>query len=246
VKYQRIASVLGAVVVTYNLKGLAHDLRFTPEMLAEIYLGTLRKWNDPRIAKVNKDVDLPDADIVVVHRSDGSGTSYAWSDFLSRTSAEWENSLGTNTTLQWLVGLGVSGNEGVASTVQKTANSIGYVELAYAIQHQLSFGAVRNSAGEFVRPDLRSLGEAARELPRMSTGELGSIVNPPGKEAYPIATFTWLIVPYEMTDAAKKSAAREFFQWMLTSGQRECSSLGYAPLPNDVAAQQLELLKRFD
>ena len=140
----------------------------------------------------------------------------------------------------------VPGNEGVASTVQKTANSIGYVELAYAIQHQLSFAAIRNSAGEFVRPDLRSLGEAARELPRTATGELGSIVNPPGKDAYPIATFTWLIVPYKMTDAAKKSAAKEFFQWMLTSGQRECSSLGYAPLPNDVAAQQLELLKRFD
>src|SRR5262249_22428287 len=132
-KYRRIASVLGAVVVTYNLKGLTHDLKFTPEVLADIYLGKIRRWKDPRIAKANKDADLPDADIVVVHRSEGSGTSYALSDFLSRTSAEWKNSVGTNTTLQWPVGIGVPGNDGVASTVQKTPNSIGYVELAYAI-----------------------------------------------------------------------------------------------------------------
>src|SRR5262249_35356211 len=161
-----IASVLGAVVVTYNLKGLTHDLKFTPEVLADIYLGKIRRWKDPRIAKANKDADLPDADIVVVHRSEGSGTSYALSDFLSRTSAEWKNSVGTNTTLQWPVGIGVPGNDGVASTVQKTPNSIGYVELAYAIQHQLSFGEIRNTAGEFVRADLRSLSEAAKSVPQ--------------------------------------------------------------------------------
>jgi phosphate transport system substrate-binding protein len=238
---------MGAVVVTYNLKGATHDLKFTPATLADIYLGKLRKWNDPRIAQVNKDVDLPDADIVVVHRSEGSGTSYAFSDFLSKTSAEWKNSVGTNTTLQWPVGLGVPGNDGVASTVQKTPNSIGYVELAYAIQHQLSFGAVRNSAGEFVRADLRSVGEAAKALPPAASADaLGSIADSAGKEAYPIATLTWLIVPEQITDAAKKSAVKAFFQWALTSGQRECSSLGYAPLPNEVAARQLELLKQFE
>jgi phosphate transport system substrate-binding protein len=233
--------------VTYNLKGATHDLKFTPATLADIYLGKLRKWNDPRIAQMNKDVDLPDADIVVVHRSEGSGTSYAFSDFLSRTSAAWKDSVGTNTTLQWPVGVGVPGNDGVASTVQKTPNSIGYVELAYAIQHQLSFGAVRNSAGEFVRADLRSVGEAAKASPQAASADaLGSIANSSGKEAYPIATLTWLIVPGQITDATKKAAVKAFFQWALTSGQRECSSLGYTPLPNEVAAQQLELLKQFE
>jgi phosphate transport system substrate-binding protein len=246
-KLYRIASVLGAVVVTYNVKGLTQDLKFTPEMLADIYMGKLKKWNDLTLAKINRGLDLPDADITVVHRSDGSGTTYAWADFLSRTSLEWKNSLGTSMTLQWPVGIGVSGNEGVASSVQKTPNAIGYVELAYAIQHQLSFGAIRNSAGEFVRPDLRSLSEAAKSLPPTgSTDSLGSISNSAGKEAYPIATFTWLLIPEQLTDPAKKSAAKAFLQWMLTSGQKECSSLGYAPLPSQVAAQQLDLLKRID
>jgi phosphate transport system substrate-binding protein len=244
---QRIASVLGAVVVTYNLKGLTHDLRFTPELLADIYLGKLRKWNDPRIAKVNKDGDLPDAEILVVHRSEGSGTTYAWSDYLSRTSPAWNSSVGVGTSLQWPVGLGVAGNDGVASTVQKTPNSIGYVELAYAIQHQLSFAAIRNSAGTFVRADLHSLDEAAKSMPKTATTEsLGSVVNATGKQAYPIATYTWLIVPNRMTNPAKKSAIKVLFEWALTSGQRECSSLGYAPLPNEVAAQQLELLKQLE
>src|SRR5262249_33655457 len=156
-------------------------------------------WNDPKIAKLNSGVGLPDTEILVVHRSDGSGTSYAWSNFLSRANADWKNSLGTGTTLQWPVGLGAVGNDGVASTVQKTQNSIGYVELAYAIQHQLSFGAIRNSAGEFVRADLRSLDEAAKALPQSSSpGAIGSIANASGKEAYPIVTFTWLVVPEQM------------------------------------------------
>lgn len=242
-KTQRIASVLGAVVPAYHLDGLDRDLHFTPDVLAGIYLGDIRKWNDPAIQNLNKDVDLPAADIVVIHRSDGSGTTYAWSSFLSMTNAKWKIKLGAGTRLNWPTGTGVEGNEKMATAVLDTPNSLGYVELVFAIQHHLSFGAVRNRAGEFAHADLDSLAEAARPGADVSSrGPITSILNAPGKEAYPITAFTWLVVPAEEEDAAKRSAMASLLKWILVEGQRECSSLGYAPLPRDKAEDQVRAL----
>lgn len=244
--FRRIASVLGAVVPIYNVTDLTQDLRFTPEVLAGIYLGKIKKWNDPEIRKANKGVDLPDSDIVVIHRADGSGTTYAWSDFLSKASSDWKTAIGTGTHLNWPTGTGAEGNEGVASAVGKMPNSIGYVEMVYAIQHQLNFGAVRNSSGEFIRASLDSLAEAAKTMTATAdAASPPSITNPPGKGVYPIATFTWLLLPQEITDSAKKAALLELLKWVLTDGQKECSALGYAPLPREVADRELDSLNTF-
>lgn len=239
---RRIATVLGAVVPIYNLSDITQDLNFSPETLADIYLGRITKWSDAAIRKSNRDADLPDADIVVFHRSDGSGTTHAWSDFLSKVSPAWKDAVGTGTTLKWPAGSGAIGNEGVAEAVAKTPNSIGYVELVYAIQHQLSYGAVRNSSGNYIHADLNSVAEAAKAS---DTSSLSSITNPPGKDAYPIASLTWLLFPQEIKDEAKKAAFFELVRWILTSGQQECSSLGYTPLPRNLADQQVELLNSF-
>jgi phosphate ABC transporter phosphate-binding protein len=238
---RRFATVLGAVVPIYNVKGVTQDLRFTPEALAEIYLGRVRRWNDPEIRRSNKGVNLPDDEIVVVHRSDGSGTTWVWSDYLSKVSSTWSSSVGRGTTLHWPVGTGAEHNEGVAEAVKHTPNSIGYVELVYAIQHDLSFGAVRNRAGEYVRADLDSLAEAAK-VPGANGEPPPSITNAVGKYAYPISTFTWIVVPARLADATKRAATTELLRWMLTSGQKECSALAYAPLPRDVTDAQLRLL----
>jgi phosphate ABC transporter phosphate-binding protein len=237
--FPRTASVLGGVVPIYNLKDLTQDLKFTPEALAGIYLGKIKKWNDPMLKGPNKGAHLPDAGIVVVHRSDGSGTTYTWSDYLSKTSAEWKASVGTGFTLNWPVGTGVDYNEGVAAMVQRTPNSIGYVELVYAIQHQLSFGAVRNASGEYLRADLESLAAAAGSALANDSASPSSITNASGKEAYPIATFTFLLLPRQVNDSQKKATLLELLQWVLTSGQKECSALGYAPLPHELANRQL-------
>ena len=244
--FRRIASVLGAVVPAYNVNGIHQDLRFTPSILAGIYLGRIRRWNDSEIRSSNKDADLPDADIVVIHRSDGSGTTYAWSEFLSKTNPAWKNTLGTGTELKWPVGIGAEGNEKVATAVQGTPNSIGYVELVYAIQHRLSFGAVRNSSGEYLRADLDNLAEAAKAAGQpQSSDSPPSIIDSASKGAYPIATFTWLLLPSEIEDPIKKSALTSLLRWILTSGQKECSSLGYAPLPYEVASRQLEIVNKY-
>src|SRR5208337_2779297 len=240
--FRQIASVLGGVVPIYNLKGLTQDLKFTPEALAGIYLGTIRKWNDAMLKGPNKSAPLPDADIVVIHRSDGSGTTYAWSDYLSKISAEWKNKVGAGITLNWPVGTGAEHNEGVASMVQRTPNSIGYVELVFAIQHQLSFGAVRNAAGEFIRADLESVAAAASA---MNGNSASSVTNASGKDSYPIATFTFLLLPKQEKDSQKKAALLELLQWVLTSGQKECSALGYTPLPRELANRQLQMLDSF-
>jgi phosphate ABC transporter phosphate-binding protein len=238
---QRIASVLGAVVPIYNLNGVTRDLRFTPEALADIYLGRVRRWKDDAVRRVNKEVDLPDQAITVIHRSDGSGTTWVWSDFLSSVSPSWSSSVGRGTTLQWPVGIGAEGNSGVAEAVRTTPNSIGYVELTYAIQHRLSYGAVRNRAGEFLRADLDSVAEAARNA-GTSSDSAPAITNSQGKFAYPITAFTWLVYPGDMPDSPKRAALAELFRWILTTGQRECSSLGYAPLPREIADDQLRRL----
>ncbi len=240
--FPRIASVLGGVVPIYNLKGLTQDLKFTPEALAGIYLGKIKKWNDPLIKGMNKSAPLPDADIIVVHRSDGSGTTDAWSDYLSKVSAEWRSAVGSGITLNWPVGTGAEYNEGVAAAVQKTANSIGYVELVFAIQHQLSFGVVRNSTGEYIRADLESVTAAAVSAMPGNSASPSSITNAPGRDSYPIATFTFLLLPKQEKDGRKKAALLQLLQWVLTSGQKECSALGYAPLPREIANRQLQVL----
>lgn len=244
--FRHIASVLGGIVPIYNVKGIDHDLRFTPSILAGIFLGRIHKWNDPEIRSANKDAALPDSDIVVIHRSDGSGTTYAWSEFLSETTPAWKDSLGTGIQLKWPIGTGVEGNEKMATTVQETPNSIGYTELVYAIQHRLSFGAVRNSSGQFIHADLDSLAEAAAsQQTTHSSGtplSIPTIVNSPSRNAYPIATFTWLLLPSEIKDKEKAATLIELLKWILGPGQRECSSLGYSPLPKEVADQQMQVV----
>jgi phosphate ABC transporter phosphate-binding protein len=236
-------TVLGAVVPIYNLKAVDRTLNFTPEALAGIYLGKIKSWNDLKIRSPNKGAPLPDTAIVVVHRSDGSGTTFVWTDFLSKVSAEWKSAVGTGADVKWPGGVGVEGNEAVAAMVRQTPNSIGYVELVYALRHQLNFAAVQNSAGEFIQADLASVSAAATSAPgAMTSGFRVSITNPPGKRAYPISAFTWWLFPPELGGAAKKPASLELLQWMLASGQKQCSALGYAPLPREIATRELQSL----
>jgi len=242
-KLEHFATVLGAVVPIYNLAGVTHPLNFTPEVLAQIYLGEITHWNDPKIRASNRGVTLPDRNIVVVHRSDGSGTTFVWSDFLSKVSAEWKSAVGRGSELQWPVGTGAERSEGVAVAVRNTANSIGYVEMIFALQHQLSFGAVRNAAGVFVRADLASVTAAAASgAVKMGSDFRVSITNAPGAGAYPISSFTWLLLP-ENRSGIRKIAMDELVRWILTTGQKECSELGYAPLPREVANRELEALR---
>jgi phosphate transport system substrate-binding protein len=240
-KVLQFATVIGAVVPIYHLPGIGRDLRFTPEVLAGIYLGKIRTWSDPTIRAINHGVALPDVPIVVVHRDDGSGTTFAWTDFLSKTSPEWKAAVGSGTAVTWPVGLGVQGNDGVASKVDQTPYSIGYTEFTYAIQRGLSYGAVRNAAGNFTQANLTSLAAAASA----SSHNAGNISNAPGKEAYPIASFTWLLIPESIPDAATKSAVVEFLNWILTTGQKEVSGLAYNPLPKEIVARQLQMLTTF-
>jgi phosphate transport system substrate-binding protein len=243
VKFRHFASVLGAVVPIYNLKNVAPFLNFSPAALAGIYLGTIKHWNDPILKASNPGVSLPDNEIVVVHRSDGSGTTFAWADYLAKVSPEWKQRVGAaQTTISWPVGRGAERNEGVAALVRQTPNSIGYVELIYAIQHELRFGAVQNAEGNYVKADLASVTAAAAGV----AGDQGSdfrvsITNAPGGNAYPIATFTWLLLP-ENEPESKKDTLAEFLRWALTAGQKECSGLGYAPLPAVVASEELKAL----
>jgi phosphate ABC transporter phosphate-binding protein len=240
-QYLRVASVLGGVVPVYNLDDLHDDVHFTPEVLADIYLGKIQRWNDPRIRKWNKGIALPDAAIIVVHRAEGSGTTAAWSAFLAKNSAAWKAIGGTGMLPAWPTGVGVDGNQGVASTVKTTKNSIGYVELVYALQSEVPFGAVQNQAGEFVRADLVSLGAAAASA-QITTGEVSAALDSSDKRAYPIATLTWLLVPRQVDSAAKKAALLQMLQWALTSGQKACSALGYVPLPKELAERELQVL----
>jgi phosphate transport system substrate-binding protein len=238
-KVLHFPTVLGAAVPSYNIAGVTSELKFTPEALAGIYLGTITKWNDPAIAGANPGVKLPAQDIVVLHRSDGSGTTYIWSDYLSKVSNDWKSKVGTNTSVNWPVGLGGKGNEGVAGLLKQTPNSIGYVELIYAIQNNLSYGSVKNAAGDFVKASLASVSAAAASAAKSMPEDFRvSITNAPGKGAYPISSFTWLFIPAQIQDAGKKAAIKDFLTWMLTSGQQDCEPLAYAKLPKDVAAKE--------
>jgi phosphate transport system substrate-binding protein len=234
-KVLHIPTVLGAVVPAYNVAGVRSELKFTPELLAGIFLGKINNWSDPAIARVNPGVRFPNQSIVVVHRSDGSGTTYIFTDYLSKVSPEWNSSVGKGTSVKWPVGLGGKGNEGIAGTVRQIEGAIGYVELIYAVQNNISYGVVRNKSGNFVKASLESTTAAASAAAaKMPADYRVSITNPDGKNAYPIASFTWLLVPQQSRDAKKGKVLHDFLTWMLKDGQRETSSLTYAPLPKEV------------
>jgi len=232
-----IPTEMGGVLPTYNLSDVTQALKFTPEILAGIYLGQITRWNDPRIVSVNQGVQLPATDIVVVHRSDGSGTSFIWTDYLSNVSAEWKEKVGKGTAVNWPVGLGGKGNEGVAATVKQTPGAIGYVELGYALINHLPVGAVRNKAGRFITPSAASVTAAAAGAMKMmgpNTDFRVSIINAEGAEAYPISSFTWMLVHKTYDDPAKAQALVQYTWWTLTEGQERCEPLGYAGLPKEL------------
>jgi len=238
-------TVLGGVVPTYNVPGVSAALNFTPEALAGIYLGKITKWNDPAIAGANQGVNLPAQDIVVVHRSDGSGTTYCWTDYLSKISEEWKSKVNKSTSVNWPVGLGGKGNEGVTGLVKQTPNSIGYVELIYAVQNNIPYGAVKNSSGNFVKADLASVSAAAAGAAKDMPDDFRvSITNAPGKTAYPIATFTWLLVPSKIQDGAKRDAIKGFLKWMLADGQGYAEALSYAKLPKEVIEKEKKAIDK--
>ena len=238
-------TVLGAVVPTYNIPGVTVDLNFTPEALAGIFLGKITKWNDPAIAGANKGVKLPAEDIVVVHRADGSGTTYCWTDYLSKISDEWKTKVGKGTSVNWPVGLGGKGNEGVTGTVKNTPNSIGYVELIYAESNKIPYGSVKNSSGAFVKASLAAVSAAAAGAAKDMPDDFRvSITNAPGNASYPISTFTWLLVPQKFSDASKRDAIKGFIKWALTDGQGYTEALSYAKLPKEVVAKETKAIDK--
>jgi phosphate transport system substrate-binding protein len=246
-KILHFPTVLGADVPTYNLPAMSQDLNFTPEALAGIYLGKITKWNDPAITNANKGLNLPDTDIVVVHRSDGSGTTYIWVDYLSKVSEEWKTKVGKNTSVNWPVGLGGKGNEGVSGLVKQTPGAIGYVELTYAIQTSTPYGKVRNSSGVFVKADLAGVTAAAAGAAKSMPDDFRvSITNPPGKAAYPISSFTWLLVPAKIQDPTKKKAILDFLHWMVKDGQEMVEALSYAKLPKEVVAKEIKAMSQIN
>lgn len=237
-------TVMGADVPVYNVAGVNTDLVFTADALAGIFLGKITKWNDPELMKANPGIKLPSADIVVVHRSDGSGTTYIWTDYLSKVSKEWETKAGRGTSVNWPVGLGGKGNEGVSGQVQQTPNSIGYVELIYAVQNKMKTGKVKNLAGAVVQASLASVTAAAASSKEMPDDFRVSITNAPGKDAYPISSFTWLLIPEKIADPTKNKAIKDFVKWMLADGQTMTSALAYAPLPKAVVAKEIKAIAK--
>jgi len=242
-KMLNIPTVLGADVPAYNIPGVTSELKFTPEILAGIFLGTIANWNDPAIAKANPDIKFPNQDIYVVHRSDGSGTTFIWTDYLSKVSPDWKNQVGSGTSVRWPKGLGGKGNEGVSGSIRQLPGSIGYVELIYAVQNKIPYGSVRNSAGAFVKASLETVTAAAASAPKMPPDFRVSITNAPGKDAYPISSFTWLLIPQQSKDPAKGKILADFLNWMVTDGQTMTSALSYAPLPENVAAKVKDVIK---
>jgi len=244
-----IPTVLGADVLTYNVPGLTASLRFSPDVIAGIFLGKITKWNDPKLVALNPGVKLPNEDILVVHRSDGSGTTYIWTDYLSTVSPDWAKGPGKGKDVQWPVGLGGKGNEGVAGQVKQTPYSIGYVELAYARQNKLPYGSVQNAAGKFVEPSIESVTAAAAgvaaKLPANTDYRI-SIVNAPGADAYPISSFTWLLVYKNQANATKGKQLVDFLKWMLHDGQKETAALDYAPLPTEVVKRLDTYIKQIN
>lgn len=240
-------TVLGSVVPIYNIPGLDKELQFTQAALAGIYLGKITKWDDAEMAKANPGVKLPSEAIVVVHRADGSGTTYIFTDFLSKVSEEWKAKPGRDTSVNWPVGIGGKGNEGVAGQVKETPFSIGYVELIYALQTKQAYGSVQNASGKFVKADLDSTTAAAAAAAKSMPDDFRvSITNPAGKTAYPISSFTWLLIPSTIPDAGKKSTIKDFLKWMMTEGQKFTQDLGYAPLPKEVVQKEMKAISKIN
>jgi phosphate transport system substrate-binding protein len=238
IKPLHFPTVLGGVVITYNLPGVTQDLKFTPDVIAGIFMGKITSWTDPAIARENPGVKIPKLDIIVVHRSDGSGTNFVFTDYLSKVSPEWKSKIGADTSVKWPTGTGAAQNAGVAGAVKQNEGSIGYVELIYALQQKMPYAWVKNSAGTFLKPTLETVTAAAAGAAKDMPADFRvSITDAPGKNAYPISTFTYLLIPSEIKDTAKKNAIVGFLKWMLTSGEKDVADhpdLGYAPLPKSV------------
>ena len=240
-KLLHIPTVAGADVVAYNLPGNP-ALKFDAETIAGIFLGQIKKWNDPKITTLNPGITLADQDIVVVHRSDGSGTTYIWTDYLSKISPEWKAKVGTNTSVNWPTGIGGKGNEGVAGQIKQTPGALGYVELIYAVQNKMPYAGVKNSAGNFMKPSIESI-TAALATADIPDDFRFSITNAPGADAYPIAGATWLLVYQQQKDAAKGKKLVEFLKWAAKDGEKMAKDLQYVPMPDNL---QQRVLKRID
>ena len=243
-KILNIPTVLGAAVPAYNIPGVKGEVKFTPEALAGIFLGRITKWNDKAITSANPGVNFPDKDIVVVYRTEGSGTTFIWTDYLSKVSPEWKSKVGSNASVKWPVGMGGKGSEGVAGSIRQLQGSIGYVELIYAVQNNIAYGSVKNSAGNFVKASLESVTAAAASAAKMPADFRVSVTDAPGKDAYPISSFTWLLIPEQSKDAAKGKILADFLNWMVTDGQKMTTALSYSPLPDNVAQKVKEAIKQ--
>ena len=243
-KILHIPTVLGAVVPAYNVPGISGEVNFTPEALAGIFLGKIQNWNDPALAQANPGVKFPNQPIIVVHRSDGSGTTYIFTDYLSKVSKDWESGVGKGTSPKWPVGLGGKGNEGVAGQIRQLQGSVGYIELIYAVENKITYGSVKNAAGNFVKASLDGVTEAAASVKTMPADFRVSITNAPGKMAYPISSFTWLLIPEQSQDPKKGKIIADFLNWMVTDGQKMTSQLSYAPLPASVVEKVKAAIKQ--
>jgi phosphate transport system substrate-binding protein len=243
-KILHVPTVMGAVVPAYNVPGVSADVKFTPEALSGIFLGKIQKWNDAAITSANPGVKFPDQSIIVIYRSDGSGTTFIFTDYLSKISKDWASTVGKGTSVKWPGGLGGKGNEGVAGQVRQLQGSIGYVELIYAVQNKITYGFVKNAAGNFVRASLEGVTEAAASAPAMPADFRVSITNAPGKTAYPISSFTWLLIPEQSKDPKKGKILADFLNWMVTDGQKMTSQLSYAPLPASVVEKVKAAIKQ--
>lgn len=244
VKILHIPTVLGAVVPAYNVPGVSGEIKFTPEVLANIFVNKITNWNDPALAKANPGVAFPNQPIIVIHRSDGSGTTYIFTDYLSKISKEWEATVGKGTSVKWPIGLGGKGNEGVAGQIRQLQGSIGYVELIYAVQNSIPYGSVKNAAGTFVKATLDGVTEAAASVKSMPADFRVSITNAPGKTAYPISSFTWLLIPVQAKDPKNGKILVDFLNWMVNDGQKMTTQLAYAPLPETVAEKVKATIKQ--
>jgi len=237
IKVMHIPTVLGAVVPVYNIPGVSKDLNFSGDVIAGIYLGTITKWNDPRLVKDNPGANLPDKEILPVYRSDGSGTTFIFTDYLSKVSPDWKSKVGSDTSVKWPAGVGAKGNEGVAGMVKQSPNSFGYVELIYALQNKMDYGLVKNAAGKFLKGSPEGVTAAAAAAAKTMPADYRvSITNAPGAASYPISSFTYLLIPLQFADSAKATAMKGFLTWMLAHGESEASSMDYAPLPVQVQA----------
>lgn len=243
-KILHVPTVLGAVVPAYNVPGVSGEIKFTPQALAGIYLGKITSWNDSALTSVNPGVNLPNAPIVVVHRSDGSGTTFIFTDYLSKVSPDWKGQVGAGTSVKWPVGLGGKGNEGVAGMIRQMQGAIGYIELIYAVQNNIAYGSVKNAAGNFTKASLDGVTAAAASIKSMPADFRVSITNAPGKDAYPISSFTWLLIPAQSKDPAKGKILADFLNWMVDNGQKMTAELSYAPLPTSVVAKVKDEIKQ--